>query len=421
MSGASQPTVGLRAGAGGKPPRATEATYAPGAVVPAATAAARGGATYVTEPTSYDAVLLLGFGGPEASEDVMPFLRNVTAGRGIPDERLAEVAEHYHHFGGVSPINAQNRALRQALEEELARTGPALPVLWGNRNFAPYLTDALHEAHEAGHRRLLVLATSAYSSYSSCRQYREDLADALAATGLADVLEVDKIRSFFDHPGFVESFVTAVEGAVAELAGRGRRRITVLFATHSIPTGDAERSGAPGRDLGPGGAYEAQHLAVGRVVMERTGVPDGVALDSALVYQSRSGPPSQPWLEPDINDHIADIARDAQETGADRPDALVIAPIGFLSDHLEVLWDLDNEAMETAAEHGFDAIRVPTPGADPTFVAGLADLVRERAEGRPRSQRAALTELGPDIDVCRPECCANARRPFAPAVAGVAP
>lgn len=409
-------TTSVRPGSGGKPPKATSAPCAPGACVPAATASVRDGVEHSTSPQDYDAVLLLGFGGPEGPDDVMPFLRNVTAGRGIPDDRLAEVAEHYHHFDGVSPINDQNRALRAALAAELERTGPALPVLWGNRNFAPYLTDTLHEAHEAGHRRLLVLATSAYSSYSSCRQYREDLADALEATGLGEHLEIDKIRSFFDHPGFVAPFVEAVGGALADLAGRGHRRVHVLFTTHSIPSGDAERSGAPGRGLGPGGAYEAQHLAVGRLVMEQVAVPDGVTVASDLVYQSRSGPPSQPWLEPDINDAIAELA-----SSGDRPDALVIAPIGFVSDHLEVLWDLDNEAIETAGEHGFEAIRVPTPGVHPSFVSGLADLVRERVEGRAAAARPALTELGPDIDVCRSGCCANARRPFSPALAGLQP
>jgi len=411
----ADPTT-VRAGSGGKPPKATSAPLAPGAVVPAATPAARGGEPHVTRPQDYDAVLLLGFGGPEGPDDVMPFLRNVTAGRGIPDERLAEVAEHYHHFDGASPINAQNRALREALAAELQRTGPALPVLWGNRNFAPYLTDTLHEAHEAGHRRLLVLATSAYSCYSSCRQYREDLADALQATGLGEHLEIDKIRVFFDHPGFVTPFVEAVDAALVELAGRGRTRVQVLFATHSIPVGDAERSGPPELDLGPGGAYEVQHLAVGEAVMSRVSVPEGLVVGSQLVYQSRSGPPSQPWLEPDINDAIAALA-----AADDRPDAVVIAPIGFVSDHLEVLWDLDNEAIETATDHGINAVRVPTPGVDPTFVAGLADLVRERVEGRAVEERAALTDLGPWNDVCRPGCCANARRPFSPVLAGVAP
>jgi ferrochelatase len=406
----------MRPGSGGKPPRAASAATAPGAVVPAATPAAQDGPEHVAQPQDYDAVLLLGFGGPEGPDDVMPFLRNVTSGRGIPDERLAEVAEHYHHFGGVSPINDQNRALRRALEAELVRSGTPLPVLWGNRNFAPYLTDTLHEAHDAGHTRLLVLATSAYSCYSSCRQYREDLADALEATGLGEHVQIDKIRVFFDHPGFVTPFVDAVDAALAELAGRGRRRVQVLFATHSIPTGDAERSGPPGAGLGEGGAYVAQHLAVGALVMDRIAVPDGVTVGSQLVFQSRSGPPSQPWLEPDINDAIAELA-----AADDGPDAVVIAPIGFVSDHLEVLWDLDNEAIETAAEHGIDAIRVATPGTDAAFVAGLADLVRERLDGRPADRRDALSGLGPWYDVCRPGCCANARRPFSPALGGVAP
>lgn len=410
--------LATRPGGGGKPPHAVSVPCAPDAVVPAATPAARCGAEYVSEPTGYDAVLLLGFGGPEGPEEVMPFLRNVTAGRGIPEERLVDVAEHYMHFDGVSPINDQNRALRAALEAELARTGPSVPVLWGNRNSAPYLTDALHEASERGLRRLLVLATSAYSCYSSCRQYREDLADALVATGLQDDLEIDKVRVFFDHPGFVQPFVEGVDSALAELAGLGHQRIAVLFTTHSIPTGDAERSAPPGRDLGAGGAYEAQHLAVGEAIMERVCVPSGATVSSQLVYQSRSGPPSQPWLEPDVNDAIAALA---DGSDAERPDALILAPIGFVSDHLEVAWDLDTEALETATEHGFDAVRVPTPGTHPAFVAGLADLVRERVEARPAGDRSALTELGPWYDVCRPGCCANARRPFSPALAGIAP
>jgi len=419
MTATSENATTSLPGAGSKPPRATSAPCAPGAVVPAATPAAQVGPEHVTEPMAYDAVLLLGFGGPEAPEHVMPFLRNVTSGRGIPDERLIEVSEHYQHFGGVSPINDQNRALRHALAGELARTGPALPVLWGNRNFAPYLTDALHEAHAAGHRRLLVLATSAYSSYSSCRQYREDLADALEATGLQQDLEIDKIRVFFDHPAFVQPFVEGIDRALTELAARGRRRVQVLFTTHSIPMGDAERSGPPDLGFGPGGAYEAQHLAVSGLVMERIDAPDGVTVGSQLVYQSRSGPPNQPWLEPDINDAIAELA--AADASPEATEAVIIAPIGFVSDHLEVLWDLDNEAIETAGEHGLDAIRVATPGTDRAFVAGLADLVRERVQGRPAAQRAALTELGPWYDVCRPGCCANARRPFSPALGGIAP
>lgn len=401
-----------------KPPKATAAPFAPGAVVAGASPVARSGPAHVEAPTAYDAVLLLGFGGPEGPDDVMPFLRNVTAGRGIPDERLAEVAEHYHHFDGVSPINAQNRALREALEAELASTGPALPVIWGNRNFDPYLVDALRQAHAAGYRRLLALATSAYSSYSSCRQYREDLADALEATGLGDELEIDKVRPFFDHPGFVEPFARHLGEDLAAVVAEGARRVEVLFTTHSIPSGDAERSGPSELGLGEGGAYAAQHLAVAATVMAQVSAPDGVEVAWQLVYQSRSGPPSQPWLEPDVNDAIAALA---QRPEATRPDAVLLAPIGFLSDHLEVAWDLDTEALETAREHGLAARRVATPGVDADFVTGLVDLVRERVEGRAAAERSALTELGPWFDVCRPGCCANARRPFSPALAGIAP
>lgn len=396
-----------------KPPTAATAPYAPGALVPAATRAAQAGPPHVQEPTDYDAVLLVGFGGPEGPSDVMPFLRNVTAGRGIPDERLAQVAQHYQAFDGVSPINEQNRALRAALAEELLRTGPALPVLWGNRNFAPYLTDALQQAHADGHRRLLALATSAYSCYSSCRQYREDLANALAATGLAGELQVDKIRPFFDHPGFIGPFVGGTDAALRDVAAAGARRVEVLFTTHSIPAADANFSGPSGHEFGEGGAYAAQHRGVAQAVIAGLSVPDGVEIAWQLVYQSRSGPPSQPWLEPDINDAIKALDQCT--------DAVLIVPIGFVSDHLEVAWDLDNEAIRSAAERGLRAVRVATPGVDPQFVSGLADLVRERTEGRPACERAAATDLGPWFDVCRPGCCAHGRRPFAPALGGLAP
>ncbi len=398
-----------------KPAPATGVLLADGARVPSATPAAAGGEAYVSEPTAYDAVLLAGFGGPEGPDDVLPFLRNVTAGRGVPDERLEEVAVHYRHFGGVSPINAHNRQLREALEAALAAAGLDLPVYWGNRNWNPYLTDAVRAAHDAGHTRLLMIPTSAYASYSSCRQYREDLADALEATGLAGKVTVDKVRQFFDHPGFVTPFVEGVRAGIAELRSRGAERIEVLFATHSIPIDDARRSGPAqlpdGRasDWGDGGAYAAQHLAVAQVVIE--------ALDDAgegwqLVYQSRSGPAHQPWLEPDINDAI--------EAFRDR-DAVLIVPLGFLSDHMEVMWDLDEEATETARTRGLLSLRAPTPGVHPEFVRGLVDLVAERASARPAAERAAVTGLGPWFDVCRPGCCENVRRGFRPAIAGVAP
>lgn len=378
----------------------------------AATPAAAGGPEHVEEPVAYDAIGLAGFGGPEGQDDVIPFLRNVTRGRGIPDERLEEVAHHYRHFGGVSPINQQNRELKAALEAELAARGVDLPVLWGNRNWSPYLSEALQEAHARGYRTLIGLATSAYSSFSSCRQYREDFAIALEQTGLGGELRIDKVRQFFDHPGFVAPFIEGVRDALAELVERGFAddELRVLFATHSIPTDDALRSGDRTVDYGPGGAYAAQHLAVAEVVMREVG--SRVAWD--LVYQSRSGPPTQPWLEPDVNDVIEALPEQGVK-------AVVIVPLGFVSDHMEVLWDLDTEAAETAEEHGLVAIRTPTPGTHPAYVSGLVDLVLERVNGIPTAERPALTPYGPWFDVCRPGCCENVRAGFKPAIAGVAP
>ena len=362
---------------------------------------------------AYDAILLAGFGGPEGQDDVIPFLRNVTRGRGIPEERLEEVAVHYRHFGGVSPINNQNRVLQAALQAELDRRGIDLPVIWGNRNWAPYLPDTISEAHAAGRDRLLAIATSAYSSYSGCRQYREDFAAALETTGLTGTVQIDKIRQFFDHPGFVTPFITGVRQGLADVEAaipgiNLGTEVEVLFSTHSIPSTDAAKSGPAERGFGPSGAYAAQHLAVADVVMQ--------GLDSPwqLVYQSRSGPPSMPWLEPDINDAIALLpARGIR--------AVIIVPLGFVSDHMEVMWDLDNEATESAKEHGLFSVRVPTPGADPVFVSGLIDLVEERLNDTPAEQRPALTDLGPWYDICRPGCCENVRLGFKPAVAGIAP
>ena len=375
-----------------------------------ATEAARAGAEHVEQAVAYDAILLASFGGPEGQDDVIPFLRNVTRGRGIPEERLEEVAHHYRAFGGISPINDQNRELKAALEAELARRGIDLPVLWGNRNWDPYLREALVEAQQRGFTKLIAIGTSAYSSYSSCRQYREDYAAALTETDLEGVIEIDKVRQFFDHPGFVEPFVEGVRDALVELEriGISPAHTHVLFATHSIPTSDAERSGPASRGFGEGGAYAAQHLAVAEVVMAGR----DIAWD--LVYQSRSGPPTQPWLEPDVNDRISALAA----TGVT---GVVIVPLGFISDHMEVMWDLDTEAMQTAKEHGIVAIRVPTPGVHAAFVSGLVDLVLERRDGTPLAQRPALTALGPWYDVCRPGCCENVRLGFKPAVAGIAP
>jgi len=369
--------------------------------------------------TTYDAILLAGFGGPEGQEDVIPFLRNVTRGRGIPEERLEEVATHYRHFGGISPINNQNRVLRAALEAELERRGIDLPVLWGNRNWDPYLRDVIAEAHFGGRNRLLAIVTSAYSSYSGCRQYREDLAEALTATGHEGEVHIDKVRQFFDHPGFVPPFITGVRQGLADVAAaipgiNLATEVEVLFSTHSIPSTDAAKSGPAERGFGPEGAYAAQHLAVAGAVMAGASVAEPVDTPWQLVYQSRSGPPSMPWLEPDINDAIALLP----ERGIR---AVVIVPLGFVSDHMEVMWDLDNEATETATELGLFSVRVPTPGVDPAYVSGLIDLVLERVNETPVEERPAMTDLGPWYDICRPGCCENVRLGFKPAIAGMAP
>jgi ferrochelatase len=392
-------------------------------LVPFASRAAASGAPFVAQPVAYDGILLAGFGGPEGQDDVIPFLRNVTRGRGIPDERLEEVAHHYRHFDGVSPINAQNRALKAALEAELARRGLDLPVYWGNRNWSPYLGEAVRDAAAAGDTNLLALATSAYSSFSSCRQYREDFARVLTETELAGTVTIDKVRQFFDHPGFVQPFIDGVREAVAGYLADGiaPEAVRVLFSTHSIPTADAERSGPREgdelhRDLGEGGAYAAQHLAVAEVVMAAVAaeVPGAERIGWDLVYQSRSGPASQPWLEPDVNDVIAELPAAGIQ-------AVAIVPVGFMSDHMEVLWDLDTEAMEAAQEAGIRAVRTPTPGVDPVFVSGLVDLVEERLHGTPAADRPHATGLGPWFDVCRPACCENVRAGFKPAAAGIAP
>ncbi len=395
---------------GSKPAPATRVHLGPGARVANATPGAASGPEHVEVPTRYDAVLLSGFGGPEGQDDVIPFLRNVTRGRGIPDERLEEVAQHYRHFGGVSPINEHNRELRAALEARLAQRGVPLPVLWGNRNWAPYLNDAVSEAFQAGLTTLLAIPTSAYSSYSSCRQYREDWADALDDTGLGDQVLIDKVRPFFNHPGFVQPFVEGVRTALVAAAADGISpdQLEILFCTHSIPLSDAELSGPDESGLPGGGAYPAQHRVVAEYVIEQA----APGTSWQLVYQSRSGPPQQPWLEPDVNDAI---------TALSNRRGVVLVPLGFVSDHMEVMWDLDVEATQTAAEAGLWVRRTPTPGVHPAFVDALADLVVERVEGRPSADRGAVTAPGPWYDVCRAGCCENRRLGFKPAIAGLAP
>ncbi len=357
----------------------------------------------------YDALLLVSFGGPEGPDDVLPFLENVTRGRGIPPERLLEVGAHYRHFGGVSPINAQNRELIEALAAEFAGRGLELPIYFGNRNWDPFLADALRELDAAGATRVLALVTSAYSSYSGCRQYRENLASAAVDAGVAGRMRIDKVRNYFDHPGFVQANVEAVMAALADLGAQVPidPKVRLVFTTHSIPSASAEASGPPNwpalaaTERG-GGAYVAQHRALAAVIAAAVSERVGAPLEWELVFQSRSGPPQVPWLEPDICDYLDVVA----EEGAA---GVVISPIGFVSDHIEVLWDLDTEALGHAAELGLPAVRAATAGTHPAFVAGLADLVQERIADVPLEQRPALTELGPGWDACPVGCCPNPR------------
>ena len=355
--------------------------------------------------TQYDAVLLVSFGGPEGPADVVPFLENVTRGRGIPRERLEEVGAHYQLFGGVSPINAQNAALLDALRAELAEHGPDLPVYWGNRNWDPYLVDAVTAMRDDGVRRALAFVTAAYSSYSGCRQYRENLFDACAAVEGGP--QIDKVRAYFDHPGFVEPFVDTTIEALTTLPGDTAEGARLVFTTHSVPTAQADASG---RLDAPGGAYVAQHLETARLVAARVAGETGREREWDLVYQSRSGPPTQPWLEPDVSDHLESLA-------AQGVPAAVLVPIGFVSDHMEVVYDLDVLARETADRLGFPLARAATPGTDPRFVSMVAELVRERLDDRAPGERAALSPLGPWRDVCLAGCCPNPRG-VRPAVAG---
>ena len=346
-----------------------------------------------------DALLIVSFGGPEGPDDVVPFLENVTRGRGIPRERLVEVGAHYTHFGGVSPINALNRDLVASVRAELAARGVGVPVLWGNRNWDPYLADALREARDLGVDRVFAFLTSAYSSYSGCRQYRENLHDALEAVRAEDPSwqpEVHKLRTYFNHPGFVEPVVDATRASLADLPDGSR----LVFTTHSIPMADANRCD-----------YVAQHRAVAALVAGALGRGD--AWD--LVYQSRSGAPHIPWLEPDISDHLAELST------AGAPGAVMV-PIGFVSDHMEVIWDLDTVAVRTADELSLPVARAATAGTDPRFVAMVADLLAEarvRADGGDPAQ-SALGSLGPRVVPCAAGCCPNPRGPR-PALCGSDP
>jgi ferrochelatase len=329
----------------------------------------------------YDALLLVSFGGPEQPDDVLPFLENVTRGRNVPRERLLEVAEHYRAFGGRSPINDLNRQLVAALKVELQQAGLRLPVYWGNRNWHPLLADTVRQMAADGVRRALAFVTSAFGSYPGCRQYLEDLAQARDAVG-PTAPAIDKLRLFYNHPGFIEALADRVTAATAELSAD--EPWALVFTAHSIPTTMAEQS-----------PYVAQLREACRLVAERLGRPDWT-----LVYQSRSGPPSQPWLEPDIGDHLATLAGGPVRR-------VVVVPIGFLAEHVEVLYDLDVVAREVCRRRGLEMIRVSAVGVHPRFVAMIGQLVQERFT--PSVERLALGTHGPAPDRCPADCCRPSR------------
>ena len=336
----------------------------------------------------YDAMMLVSFGGPEGPNDVLGFMENVTRGRGIPAERLLEVSAHYARFGGVSPINGQNRALLEAMRAAFTAQGIDVPISWGNRHWTPFIADALGDVAARGATRVLAFVTSAYSSASGCRQYREDIETARLGLG-PDAPIVDKVRVFYNHPGFVVPMAEHTAAALRSLPGGAE----VAFTAHSIPQSMADTSD-----------YVAQLHETCALIMSSLGPPGERRHD--LVFQSRSGAPGQPWLEPDIGDHLRARHRDGA-TG------VAIVPIGFISDHMEVVWDLDTQAAETAAELGLAIVRAATVGTDPRFVAMIVGLALERAATARHEDpiRVALGTRGANHDVCPASCCPMPTRP----------
>ncbi|MCE9547586.1 MAG: ferrochelatase [Planctomycetia bacterium] len=330
-------------------------------------------------PNSYDVLIVISFGGPEGPDEVMPFLENVVRGRNVPVERLKGVAEHYYEFGGVSPINGQNRALIAALEEELQRHDIRLPIYWGNRNWYPMLADTVQKMADDGVRRALAFVTSAYSSYSGCRQYLEDIERARETVGPAAPV-IDKLRNYYNHPGFLEASIARVRSAWAEIPPADRGESRLLFTAHSIPGAMATAC-----------RYEAELRDLAGLISEQISAPLW-----ELVYQSRSGPPSQPWLGPDIGDALRRLTAEGVRS-------VVVAPIGFISDHLEVLYDLDTEAQALAGELGIRMVRAATVGTHPRFIAMIRELIQERLLDQPA--RPAVGHLGPCPDVCPAGCC----------------
>jgi ferrochelatase len=339
---------------------------------------------------NYDAIIVISFGGPESRDEVLPFLENVLRGKNVPRERMLAVAEHYFHFDGKSPINAQNRALIAALEAELAHHGPNLPVYWGNRNWDPLLADTLRQMKADGVQRALAFVTSAYSSYSGCRQYRENIMAAQAEIG-EGAPQIDKLRVFYNHPSFIQVMAERVREAFAQLPEEVRAHAQLIFTAHSIPLSMAE-----------GCDYVKQLQEACRLTAERL-TSEGIisAEDHRLVYQSRSGPPTQTWLEPDILDYLTELKQEGKKSAA------VIAPIGFISDHMEVLYDLDTEARALCAELKLPMARAATAGTHPKFVSMIRELIVERMT--PGSDRRAIGKFPANHDVCPEGCCPGTR------------
>ena len=337
---------------------------------------------------NYDAILAVSFGGPEGHDDVIPFLENVLRGRNVPRERMLAVAEHYYHFDGKSPINQQTRELIAALTTELTQHGPKLPIYWGNRNWHPMLADTLRQMKNDGVKCALAFVTSAFSSYSGCRQYREDIARAQAEVG-EGAPQIDKLRVFFNHPAFLDATEDRLKEALAQIPANARQNVQIVYVAHSIPMSMANTSD-----------YGKQLEEVRRLVSQAVGVNNHV-----LVYQSRSGSPEQPWLEPDILDHLREVKE------RNLASAVVVAPISFISDHMEVLYDLDIEARQLCDELTLPMARAKTVGVHPKFIAMIRELILERTEG---AERRAVGSLGPRQDVCAEDCCPAPQRPVRP-------
>lgn len=343
----------------------------------------------------FSALLLLSFGGPESIPEVMPFLRRVSSGRNIPEERLQEVATHYEGMGGKSPINDHNRALISALETEISRRGLELPVIWGNRNAPPFVDEAFAQAYEHGYDHLITVITSAYSAYSSCRQYREDLAAARQVHDQAhpeSSLSLSKIRTFYNHPGFVNAQIRLLREALVQADADTH----LVFVTHSIPTAMENTSGLFSAEEPAG--YVHQHQELATHIAQEINRESGQNYESSLAYCSRSGPPQMSWLEPDINDHLAQLHAQGVRSVA-------VIPFGFIADHMEVKFDLDIEARDTAQELGMAYVRVPTAGVAPEFVSGLIDLVIEQAAVERNENPYRPVSCGQPTQTCGSNCC----------------